>query len=406
MARGKQTCKILKEIRRQIAEANDIEFVTSECRYRGDCLGTCPKCEAEVRYLEQQLRARTLSGKAVALAGISAGLIFMSGCNGTSTKRPSETLRDEPDTLVEHVEEKVEAIDSIEAEDNVQPEAKDAVASMVTELLIVGEVDDDAAPLPKRPELPTFPGGEQKLYEWLYLHIVYPQSAIDANKEGRVVVELLIKADGIVSDAKILKSVDTALDAEALRIVKSLPKFNPATLDGKAVDYNFVLPVTFRLPDAQENKTDSIESVQATTDSITVKGVVSDIECGEPLVGVSIINRRTGKGVLSNIDGEFSIRASAGDSLDIRYIGYKSQTVAVTNDTTDFKIELVMDEQAIEAGVIVVGRGIPTCITEPLNTLPVGTASKIHVGSGNYEIPDTINVEYSKSDIKETGTDK
>ncbi len=72
MARGKQTCKILKEIRRQIAEANDIEFITSECRYKGDCLGTCPKCEAEVRYLEQQLRDRSLAGKAIALAGISA----------------------------------------------------------------------------------------------------------------------------------------------------------------------------------------------------------------------------------------------------------------------------------------------------------------------------------------------
>ena len=63
MARGKQTCKILKEIRRQIAEANGIEFATSECRYKGDCLGTCPKCEAEVRYLEQQLRSRSLAGK-------------------------------------------------------------------------------------------------------------------------------------------------------------------------------------------------------------------------------------------------------------------------------------------------------------------------------------------------------
>ena len=77
MARGKQTCKILKEIRRQIAEANDIEFVTSECRYKGYCLGTCPKCEAEVRYLEQQLRVRSLAGKAVALAGISAASIAM-----------------------------------------------------------------------------------------------------------------------------------------------------------------------------------------------------------------------------------------------------------------------------------------------------------------------------------------
>lgn len=62
MVRGKQTCKILKEIRRQIAEANDIEFITSECQYQGDCLGTCPKCEAEVRYLEQQ-QAKTDSGK-------------------------------------------------------------------------------------------------------------------------------------------------------------------------------------------------------------------------------------------------------------------------------------------------------------------------------------------------------
>ncbi len=77
MARGKQTCKILKEIRRQIAEANGIELATSECRYKGDCLGTCPKCEAEVRYLEQQLRARSIAGKAVALVGISAASIAM-----------------------------------------------------------------------------------------------------------------------------------------------------------------------------------------------------------------------------------------------------------------------------------------------------------------------------------------
>ena len=77
MARGKQTCKILKEIRRQIAEANGIEFATSECRYKGDCLGTCPKCEAEVRYLEQQLRVRSLAGKAVVLAGISAASLAM-----------------------------------------------------------------------------------------------------------------------------------------------------------------------------------------------------------------------------------------------------------------------------------------------------------------------------------------
>ncbi len=92
MARGKQTCKILKEIRRQIAEANDIEFVTSECRYKGDCLGSCPKCEAEVRYLEQQLRHRQLAGKLVNLAGISAGAIAMLAPIAVQSQTPDTSL--------------------------------------------------------------------------------------------------------------------------------------------------------------------------------------------------------------------------------------------------------------------------------------------------------------------------
>ena len=75
MPRGKKTCRILKEIRRQIAEANDIEYVVEECQYKGDCKGTCPKCEAEVRYLEEQLHRRQMLGKAVVVAGLSLGVI-------------------------------------------------------------------------------------------------------------------------------------------------------------------------------------------------------------------------------------------------------------------------------------------------------------------------------------------
>lgn len=77
MTHGKQTCKVLKEIRRQIAEANQIDFISYECLHKGDCLGTCPKCESEIKYLEQNLRARQLSGKAVLLAGISVGVVTM-----------------------------------------------------------------------------------------------------------------------------------------------------------------------------------------------------------------------------------------------------------------------------------------------------------------------------------------
>lgn len=83
---GKSKCKILKDIRRQIARENDIDLVISECKYQGDCAGTCPKCEAEVRYLEQELRKRRQAGKAVAVAGIAAALVVSSaGCVVTQT---------------------------------------------------------------------------------------------------------------------------------------------------------------------------------------------------------------------------------------------------------------------------------------------------------------------------------
>ena len=81
MAKGKQTCKILKEIRKQIAAENDIELITSECTHKGDCLGTCPKCEAEVRYLERELEKRQRLGKAAVFAGMTIGTaITAAGC--------------------------------------------------------------------------------------------------------------------------------------------------------------------------------------------------------------------------------------------------------------------------------------------------------------------------------------
>ena len=83
---GKSKCKILKDIRRQIAADNDIEFVTSECKYQGECTGTCPKCEAEVRYLEQELDKRQKAGKAVAVAGIAAAIVVSTaGCLPSTT---------------------------------------------------------------------------------------------------------------------------------------------------------------------------------------------------------------------------------------------------------------------------------------------------------------------------------
>ena len=204
MARGKQTCKILKEIRRQIAEANGIEFVTSECRYKGDCLGTCPKCESEVRYLEQQLRARSLAGKAVALAGISAASLAM------------------------------------------------------------------------------------------------------------------------------------------------------------------LMPISTEAQTVQEPQTLLKESIPVIADTITVRGIVLSGDTlpdgtisKEPLVGCTIFNRRSRKGIVSNVNGEFSISAAVGDTLEVRYVGYKTKKAVVTEDMKNTSITLVTDPSALSGLVEVVAGMIP-----------------------------------------------
>ena len=70
--KGKEKCRILKEIRQKIATENDIPYVTSECKHQGDCKGTCPKCEAELQYLENELAKRRSLGKRIAVAGLVA----------------------------------------------------------------------------------------------------------------------------------------------------------------------------------------------------------------------------------------------------------------------------------------------------------------------------------------------
>lgn len=71
--KGKQICKALKEIRLNIAQANDIEYTPAECNHKGDCSGTCPQCEKELRYIERQLLRRQTLGKAAVVAGLALG---------------------------------------------------------------------------------------------------------------------------------------------------------------------------------------------------------------------------------------------------------------------------------------------------------------------------------------------
>ena len=134
MNKGKSTCKVLKEIRQKIANENGICYVPKECHYKGECKGTCPACEAEVRYLEEELKRKRRNGFAIKLGGIAAGLCAMvipaqvgaQNINKDSVKKPIP---------------QVNALDSIAVKD-LSEGAEDAI--VVRARLIF----DDREPIP------------------------------------------------------------------------------------------------------------------------------------------------------------------------------------------------------------------------------------------------------------------
>ena len=103
MSIGKKKCRILKEIRAEIAKNNDISYTIEDCKYQGDCLGTCPKCEAEVAALEAELARRQAAGKKILLTGVAASMVVsMASCTpptplgGEIVTPESETVLSQP----------------------------------------------------------------------------------------------------------------------------------------------------------------------------------------------------------------------------------------------------------------------------------------------------------------------
>jgi TonB family protein len=125
--------------------------------------------------------------------------------------------------------------------DNKQTVANDEIVSVET------IVSDDKEVFDVVEVMPQFPGGAPKLMEYLSQNIRYPKEAMEADKQGRVLVTFVVGKDGSISDARVVKSVDEALDAEALRVISAMPDWTPGTQSGKAVNVKYTVPITFRL---------------------------------------------------------------------------------------------------------------------------------------------------------------
>lgn len=93
MSNGKKICNLLKSIRKEIAQVNHIEYEMDDCPFQGDCKGTCPKCEAEVRYIETQLSLRQKAGKVIKIAGVATSFLALSACQSSGSEAPQKLVQ-------------------------------------------------------------------------------------------------------------------------------------------------------------------------------------------------------------------------------------------------------------------------------------------------------------------------
>ena len=231
MAKGKQTCKILKEIRKQIAEENDIELVISECTYQGDCLGTCPKCEAEVRYLERELEKRQRLGKAAMVAGLSVGL--MASSQVALAQQPEVIDKGAPESeeimgLVAHKFPQVYYL-----VDSTRKDILDLLVSPNMKHLSVVECAMDVSKYTSMGEAemwkylkesatqihgPSFDRNENDLLALIAMEL---DESIPSDVEGDVEIAFKVDSKRHVSDVRILKGINEQIDSQLVRIFES-----------------------------------------------------------------------------------------------------------------------------------------------------------------------------------------
>ena len=255
MKKGKQTCKILKEIRRQIAAENDIKLVIEECTYQGDCKGTCPKCEAEVRYLERELEKRQRMGKAAVVAGLSVGLL---GASQVALAQAPDTIPSQNNNIETILEGYVVPV--ITQSDSelmgkmpyspfyhfepmellAKPELVDLFSFPdLKDLSIVGfdlefpfdvtssditSLTDYIKENTKGFYAPNYPYGESSMLEFISQNL---GKNADGNAYGDMEVAFTVEPNGKLSHIDIIKGVNEQLDAQVEALFKFM-EWNPA----------------------------------------------------------------------------------------------------------------------------------------------------------------------------------
>ncbi|MBP5524189.1 MAG: energy transducer TonB [Paludibacteraceae bacterium] len=229
MYKGKKTCETLKSIRKQIADANDIPYEPVVCTHKGDCMGTCPACESEMRYIENQLNIRKMAGKAVKIVGL-ATVMTLASCNSISTTdsyNPKLEVGDEMEgEIVDRRRMEVENLPEkpfVPVEDTVYAEGEDLFDEIV------------------HAECPY------DIVDFLINNLNYPIARLksDTRVEIPVVVIFNVEDDGSISNVRVKDPVHPDFDKEAIRVVQKMEKWKPAMSNGRLVRSKFHVTIMF-----------------------------------------------------------------------------------------------------------------------------------------------------------------
>ena len=245
---GKDKCSYLKAIRREIAAANGIDLEIPECTFEGECSGTCPRCEGEVRQLERAISQRRKLSQKVAILGVAAGLSLAGmspavaqtevSCDSTTTQ------------LTAGLVERRLATGYVPISYNrplgfdVGPTSTVFDFAEKTPLRRIGDAE--------KPDLskydvksPVFPGGEDEMKRFVRENFIGSEMSSDLVADGDVVVEFRVSTKGKVSGVKVKGKADPAVKNALRKVFRSMPLWTPATVNGEVASGCVQVPITF-----------------------------------------------------------------------------------------------------------------------------------------------------------------
>jgi TonB family protein len=119
-------------------------------------------------------------------------------------------------------------------------------------------------------KMPEFPGGVEKLMEYVAMNVRYPKEAEDKCLQGRVIATFIVEKDGSITSAKIVRSIDPALDAEALRVINGMPNWKPGTQKGEPVRVKYTIPISFRLQGGGDIPAENVKGANVMNETVVV----------------------------------------------------------------------------------------------------------------------------------------